>query len=87
MPIVLQMESKVDYLLCSEFVVVFLVLLFTIVHFFDDLLLFDPMTATLMWFIFAPMTTNVMWSEFASIFIVLMLDQYDPLALPSFFVP
>ncbi len=41
-------KSKVDYLLCSKSIVVFLVLLFVVVHLFVNLLLFAPMIATLM---------------------------------------
>ncbi len=43
MPIIVQIESKVDYLLCSKFVVVLLVPLFIVVHLFVDLLLFALM--------------------------------------------
>jgi hypothetical protein len=46
--VVLQIELKVDSLLCSKFVDVLLVPLFVIVHFFADLLLSVLMTATLM---------------------------------------
>ncbi len=48
MHVVFQIESKANSLLCSKFVVIFLVLPSIIVHLFADLLLFAPMTTTLM---------------------------------------
>jgi len=44
----LPIESKVDSLLCSKSVVIFLVPLFTTMHLFVNLLMFTPMTVTLM---------------------------------------
>jgi hypothetical protein len=46
--VVLQIESKANFLLCSESIVVFLIPLFATMHLFVDLLLFVPMTTTLM---------------------------------------
>jgi len=46
--VILQIESKVDSLLCSESIVVLLIPLFVVVHLFVDMLLSTPMTATLM---------------------------------------
>jgi hypothetical protein len=48
MHVVFQIEAKANFLLCSKFVVVFLVLLFTTVHLFANLFLFVVMTSTLM---------------------------------------
>jgi hypothetical protein len=48
MPIVLQIESKVDYLLCLESIVVCIIPLFIVVHLFIDMLLSTPLIATLM---------------------------------------
>jgi hypothetical protein len=41
MPIVHQIKLKADFLLCSEFVVVLLIHLLTIVHLFTDQLVFS----------------------------------------------
>jgi hypothetical protein len=48
MLIVLQIESKVDFLLCLESIVVLLVPPFAIVHLFADLLLYVLVIATMM---------------------------------------
>ncbi len=46
-PARLQIESKVDYLLCLKSIIVFLAPLFVIVHLFIDLLMFALVTTTL----------------------------------------
>jgi hypothetical protein len=48
MHVVLQIESKVDYLLCLKSIVVRIVPLFIVVHLFVGRLLSTPMIATLM---------------------------------------
>jgi hypothetical protein len=75
MPIVLQIESKVDYLLCLESVVVCIVPLFIIVHLFVDMLLFIALIATLMWLVSIVVITN------------LMLDQSNPHVIFQLCVP
>ncbi len=75
MHVVFQIESKANSLLCSKFVVIFLVLPSTIVHLFANLLLFAPMTATLMWFVTTAMITNLMWFKYAPIVVVMMLGS------------
>jgi len=46
--VVLQIESKVDFLMYSKFIVVFTLPLLVAMHLFVDLLLFIPMNVTLM---------------------------------------
>jgi hypothetical protein len=80
--VILQIESKVDYLLCPKYVNVLLILLFTIVHLFVDLLLSTPMITTLMWLVFVVVIANMMWFEFDIVVVALMLDQSDPHVFP-----
>ncbi len=87
MLVVLQIESKVDFLMYSESIVVFTIPLLVAIHLFVDLLLFIPMNVTLMWFISAIIITNLMWSEFAPLVATIMLDQYDPPVFLQFCVP
>ncbi len=72
--VILQIESKVDFLLYSEYVVVLVVLLWATLHLFVDLLLSTLVTTTLMWFIYVVVTANLMWSKSAPIVAALMLD-------------
>jgi hypothetical protein len=48
MPLVFQIESKVDSLLCSKSIVIFLIPLLVIMHLFVDLLLSTHGTTILM---------------------------------------
>ncbi len=47
MHVVLQIESKVDSLMYSESIVVFIIPVLVAMHFFVDLMLLAPMTVTL----------------------------------------
>lgn len=82
MHVILQVESKVDYLLCPKYVNVLLILLFTIVHLFVDLLLSTPMITTLMWLVFVVVIANMMWFESDIVVITMTLDQSDPHVFP-----
>jgi hypothetical protein len=73
-----------DSLLYSEFVIVIFVPLLSVVHLFGDLLLFVPMTVTLMWLVAADVTANLMWFESAPIVAAPMLTQFDPHVLSKF---
>jgi hypothetical protein len=57
----LPIESKVDYLLCSESVVIFLIPLFVAMHLFVDLLMSTLVTTILMWFVYVVVTNGGMW--------------------------
>jgi hypothetical protein len=81
--VVFQIESN----LCSKFVVVFLVPMFIALHLFANLLLFVPMTVTLMWLVFTIMITDMMWSKYALVVVALMLDQSDPFVVFQLCVP
>ncbi len=56
----LPIESKVDYLLCSESVVIFLIPLFVAMHLFVDLLMSTLVTTTLMWLVYVVVIVDLM---------------------------
>lgn len=62
--VILQIESKVDSLLCSKFVVILVVFLFIVVHLFVDLLLSTSMITILMWLVFIDVTAHWMLLKF-----------------------
>jgi hypothetical protein len=88
MHVLLQIESKVDFLLCSKFIVVlFLLPLFINVHLFVNLLLCTPMITTLMWLVSIVVTINLMWFESNLVVATLMFDQSDLLIVLQLCVP
>jgi len=58
--VVFQIELMADFMLYSKFVIVFLVPLLITLHLFGDMLLSDPVTTTLTYFVIAVVTTNLM---------------------------
>ncbi len=98
MHVVFQIELKADFLLCSKFVVVFLVPLLTTMHLFVDMLLSCIVTGILMWLVSTIVTIDlmllesttiiieVMWSKSAPIVATLLLNQYDLPIVPQFCV-
>jgi hypothetical protein len=69
---ILPIKSMIDYLLCLESIVVFLIPLFAVVHLFAILLLSTPMIVTLMCLTSATIIANMMLLEFVAMTIKVM---------------